>query len=117
VLAEADIGLAPYARDAPDYFSPLKLFEYMAAGLAVVAGELPATRRLVSGEQAVLVPRGDPEALAAAVAGLAADAPRRERMGRAARALVAGAHTWRHRARRVMEHVARQPEALVEAVR
>jgi starch synthase len=117
VLAEADIGLAPYARAAPDYFSPLKLFEYMAAGLAVVAGELPATRRLVSGEQAVLVPRGDPEALAAAVAGLAADTPRRERMGRAARALVAGAHTWRHRARRVMEHVARQPEALVEAVR
>ena len=117
VLAEADIGLAPYATDAPEYFSPLKLFEYMAAGLAVVAGELPATRRLVSGEQAVLVPRGDPEALAAAVAGLAADAPRRERMGRAARALVAGAHTWRHRARRVMEHAAPQPEALVEAVR
>jgi starch synthase len=117
VLAEADIGLAPYARDAPDYFSPLKLFEYMAAGLAVVAGELPATRRLVSGGEAMLVPRGDPEALAAAVAGLAADGPRRERMGRAARALVAGAHTWRHRARRVMEHVARQPEALAEAVR
>lgn len=117
VLAEADIGLAPYARDAPEYFSPLKLFEYMAAGLAVVAGDLPATRSLVSGEQAVLVPRGDPEALAAAVAGLAADAPRRERMGRAARALVAAAHTWRHRGHRVMEHVARQPEALVEAVR
>ena len=117
VLAEADIGLAPYARDAPEYFSPLKLFEYMASGLAVVAGELPATRRLVSGEQAVLVPRGDPEALAAAVAGLAADAPRRERMGRAARALVAGAHTWTHRARGVMEHLAPQPEALVEAVR
>src|SRR5918999_1761328 len=117
VLAEADIGLAPYAMDAPEYFSPLKLFEYMAAGLAVVAGELPATRRLVSDGQAVLVPRGDPEALAAAVAGLAADGPRRERMGGAARALVAGAHTWRHRARRVMEHVARQPEALVEAVR
>jgi glycosyltransferase involved in cell wall biosynthesis len=117
VLAEADIGLAPYARDAPDYFSPLKLFEYMAAGLAVVAGDLPATRSLVSGEQALLVPRGDPEALAAAVAGLAADAPRRERMGTAARALVAAAHTWRHRAQQVMEHVAGQPEALVEAVR
>ena len=106
VLAEADIGLAPYARDAPIDVSPLKLFEYMGAGLASVAGELPATHELVSAEQAVLVPRGDPEALAAAVAGLAVDAPRRERMGRAARALVAGAHTWRHRARRLMEHVA-----------
>jgi starch synthase len=106
VLAEADIGLAPYARDAPIHHSPLKLFEYMGAGLASVAGELPATHELVSAEQAVLVPRGDPEALAAAVAGLAVDGPRRDRMGRAARALVAGAHTWRHRARRLMEHVA-----------
>jgi hypothetical protein len=106
VLAEADIGLAPYARDAPMHLSPLKLFEYMGAGLASVAGELPATHELVSAEQAVLVSRGDPEALAAAVAGLAVDAPRRDRLGRTARALVAGAHTWRHRARRLMEHVA-----------
>lgn len=106
VLAEADIGLAPYARDAPLHLSPLKLFEYMGAGLASVAGELPATHELVSAEQALLVPRGDPEALAAAVAGLTVDAPLRERLGRTARALVAGAHTWRHRARRLMEHVA-----------
>jgi glycosyltransferase involved in cell wall biosynthesis len=106
VLAEADIGLAPYAREAPIHLSPLKLFEYMGAGLASVAGELPATHELVSAEQALLVPRGDPEALAAAVAGLAVDEPRRDRHGRTARALVAGAHTWRHRARRLMEHVA-----------
>ena len=98
VLAEADIGLAPYARDAPLHLSPLKLFEYMGAGLA--------SHELVSAEQALLVPRGDPEALAAAVAGLTVDAPRRDRLGRTARALVAGAHTWRHRARRLMEHVA-----------
>jgi glycosyltransferase involved in cell wall biosynthesis len=114
VLAEADIGLAPYAPDAPDYFSPLKLFEYMAAGLAVVAGELPATRTLVSRGHALLVPRGDPEALADAVATLTMDAPRRERMGRAARRLVAGRHTWRHRARRVIEHVARHAGTAVE---
>jgi alpha-maltose-1-phosphate synthase len=120
VLAEADIGLAPYARDAPDYFSPLKLFEYMAAGLAVVAGELPGTRELVSGEHAVLVPRGDPESLAAAVAWLSVDEPRRDRMGSAARTLVAGGHTWRHRARRVIEHVAQPADVLAaprEAVR
>jgi alpha-maltose-1-phosphate synthase len=106
VLAEADIGLAPYAREAPLHLSPLKLFEYMGAGLASVAGELPATHELVSAEQALLVPRGDAEALAAAVAELAVDAPRRDRLGRTGRALVAGAHTWRHRARRLMEHVA-----------
>jgi glycosyltransferase involved in cell wall biosynthesis len=107
VLAQADIGLVPYAADAPDYFSPLKLFEYMAAGLAVVAAELPAVREVVTEDTAVLVPRGDPEALAAAVTGLALDAPRRARLGRAARALVAAEHTWGHRARRIMEIVSR----------
>jgi glycosyltransferase involved in cell wall biosynthesis len=115
VLAEADIGLAPYAREAPDWFSPLKVFEYMAAGLAVVTGDLPATRELVSGEHALLVPCGDPEALAAAVAGLTVDAPFRERMGSNARTLVAEEHTWRHRARRLIEHVAGQASARAAA--
>jgi glycosyltransferase involved in cell wall biosynthesis len=103
VLADADIGLAPYSRDAPDYFSPLKLFEYMAAGLAVVACDLPATRDLLSSESAVLVRRGDPDALAVAVGDLYRDTTRRERLGRAARELVAAGHTWRHRARVVIE--------------
>jgi glycosyltransferase involved in cell wall biosynthesis len=116
VLAEADIGLAPYARDAPDWFSPLKVFEYMAAGLAVVAGELPSTRELVSGEHALLVPCGDPEALAGAVAGLAVDAPLRERMGSNARALVAAEHTWHHRARHVIEHIAGRADTRREPV-
>jgi glycosyltransferase involved in cell wall biosynthesis len=111
VLAEADIGLAPYARGAPGYFSPLKLYEYMAAGLAVVAGELPGTRELVPGEHGLLVPPGEPEALAAAVAALAVDPPGRARMGRAARDLVASRHTWRHRARQVMAQAGRRPEA------
>jgi starch synthase len=110
VLAEADIGLAPYAREAPDHLSPLKLFEYMGAGLATVTAELPATCVLTAEENAVIVPRGDAEALAAAVAGLAVDSQRRHRIGKAARALVADAHTWRHRARRVLEHASGRVE-------
>jgi alpha-maltose-1-phosphate synthase len=115
VLAGAEIGLAPYAADAPEYFSPLKLFEYMGAGLAVVAADLPAVDDLASEDSAVVVPRGDAAALAEAVAALAADAGRRERMGRAARALVGAEHTWRHRARRVRE-LATEPIAGQEAV-
>ena len=42
LLAGADIGLAPYGLDAPRYFSPIKLFEYLAAGLATVVADLPA---------------------------------------------------------------------------
>jgi glycosyltransferase involved in cell wall biosynthesis len=101
-LAAADIAIAPYAADAPPYFSPLKLFEYLAAGLAVVAAEIPGVTELVDERTAVLVPPGDPEALASAVASLAADRRRRARLGRSARAL-AEQHTWGHRARSVLD--------------
>jgi glycosyltransferase involved in cell wall biosynthesis len=101
LLAQAQIGLAPYARAAPDYFSPLKLFEYLAAGLATVAADLPAVRAIVSEREALLVPRGDAGALAEAVAALA-DPERRERLGAAGRALVAAEHTWDRRARRIL---------------
>jgi alpha-maltose-1-phosphate synthase len=100
-LAGADIGIAPYAADAPPYFSPLKLFEYLAAGLAVVAAAIPGVTELVDERTAVLVPPGDPEALAAAVAGLAADGRRRVRLGQSGRAL-AEQHTWGRCARRIL---------------
>jgi glycosyltransferase involved in cell wall biosynthesis len=107
LLAGADIALAPYAKDAPDYFSPLKLFEYLAAGLATVVAALPGVCDVVTPETAVLVPRGDSRALAEAVAGLAGDPERRERLGHAGRALVAAEHTWAHRARTILDLGAR----------
>ena len=107
-LATAQIGIAPYPADAPPYFSPLKLFEYLAAGLAVVAAAIPGVTEVVDERTAVLVPPGDPAALAAAVAALAADRERRARLGSAARALAAR-HTWRHRARRVLDELDAAP--------
>jgi alpha-maltose-1-phosphate synthase len=104
-LAGADIGIAPYAADAPPYFSPLKLFEYLAAELATIAADLPGVRDVVTEETAVLVPQGDTPALAHAVASLAADRERRRRLGQAGRALVAAHHTWQHRARSILELV------------
>jgi starch synthase len=103
LLATAGIGLAPYAPDAPGYFSPLKLFEYLASGLAVVAGAIPGIREVVGPEQAVLVPPGDPEALAAAVSELTRDEARRARLAVAGRALVVARHTWDARARRILD--------------
>jgi glycosyltransferase involved in cell wall biosynthesis len=105
LLCEADIGLAPYAPDAPSYFSPLKLFEYLAAGLAIVAADLPGVTDVVSTGSAVLIAPGDARALAEGVAALAADPARRRRLGAAARAL-APAHTWDRRARAILEAVA-----------
>jgi glycosyltransferase involved in cell wall biosynthesis len=102
LLGVAQIGLAPYAADAPPYFSPLKLFEYLAAGLAVVAGELPGVTRVVDPRSAVLVPPGEPHALARAVAELARDPARRARLGEAGRNLVVSRHTWQRRASDVL---------------
>ena len=104
LLAEADIGLAPYATDAPSYFSPLKLFEYLAAGLAVVAADIPGVRDVVGEDGAVLMPPGDAGALADGVATLTADADERSRLRENARAL-ADLHTWEQRARRIVQAV------------
>jgi glycosyltransferase involved in cell wall biosynthesis len=109
-LCTADIGLAPYAAGAPAYFSPLKLFEYMAAGLAVVAGDLPGVRDAVGEDGAVLVPPGNAAALSEAVGALAADRELRLALGAAARARALAEHTWARRARQVLAAAAQTIE-------
>jgi glycosyltransferase involved in cell wall biosynthesis len=80
-LAAADIGVAPFdvAAHAPlalgFYWSPLKVFEYMAAGLPVVVPDIPRLRRLVTHErEGLLYDASDPEGLASALERLAAPA-------------------------------------------
>ena len=111
LLGGADIGLAPYSPDAPAYFSPLKLFEYLAAGLAIVAADIPGVRDVTGSEAAVLIPPGDAPALAREVALLATDQATRERLGSAARALAAE-HTWQRRGQRIIEAVGELSEEL-----
>ena len=75
---------------------PVALMEAMAAGLPVVAGDLPAVRELVSGESAddagdctgLLVDGADPASVAAALARLIADPSLRRRLGDAGRGRV-----------------------------
>jgi len=68
---------------------PLALLEAMAAGLAVVATDVPGHRDVVrDGETGLLVPVGDDAALADALGALLADPDRRRRLGRAGRARV-----------------------------
>lgn len=69
---------------------PVVLMEAMAAGRAVIAGDLAAIRELIADEvSGVLVPPDDARAIARAIDGLVADPDRRARLGRAARARVA----------------------------
>ncbi len=88
------------------YFtSPLKLFDYMAAGVPIVASDLPALREvLVDGENALLVPPGGPRALAHAISRLLADPLLADRLrGRAFQDV--RAYTWDRRAERIIEAV------------
>jgi glycosyltransferase involved in cell wall biosynthesis len=83
LLAAMDIGTAPFTAHPDFYFSPLKINEYLAAGLPVVASDLGGLADLI-GEAGVIVPPGDIDELAAAIGRLATDAKRRRQMSRAA---------------------------------
>lgn len=105
-LALMDVVAVPYAS-ADVYFSPLKLFEAMAAGCAIVASATrPVARVVTHGREAWLVPPGDAAALGGALLELARDAELRRRLGAEARRTAEAHHTWDAVARRVLEFAA-----------
>jgi glycosyltransferase involved in cell wall biosynthesis len=106
LLPAFDIGLLPAINS---YASPLKLHEYMAAGLACVAPDQPNLREvLVAGQSALLVAPGNEDDLYGAIRELVADATLRERLGACARAEVLRRDlTWKGNARRVLAAVER----------
>jgi glycosyltransferase involved in cell wall biosynthesis len=115
LLAAADIGVAPFdaAAHAPlaiaFYWSPLKVFEYMATGLPVVAPGIDGMKRIVEdGREGVLYDPSDPRALAGALERLA-DGGLRRRLGSAARARAVGEFSW-------AGHCARLQEVLAQAL-
>ncbi len=82
VLAGADVLVLASRSEG----APLSILEGMAAGLPVVASDVGGVAELVAdGETGLLVPPGDPTALAAALQRLVADAPLRRRLGAAGR--------------------------------
>jgi len=89
----------PWTEQFAYYTSPLKLFEYMAAGRAIVASGLPAFAEvLADGETALLVPHDDAAALAAAIRRLRDDPVLREQLGTRAHAEALARYTWAARA-------------------
>ena len=105
LIRQFDVALAPYSKpEHAFYFSPLKLFEYMACGVPVVAAALGQIAEIVrDGETGLLYPPDELDALTAACDRLLADPALRQRLGQAAAKEVHGLYTWDRNAARVVE--------------
>jgi glycosyltransferase involved in cell wall biosynthesis len=106
-LARMHVGAAPYRGAQAFYFSPLKLYEYMAAGLPVVASDVGDLAGIVGTAGAGRIVAPDrPDLLADALADLAADPARAAVMGRAGRAHVRAHHGWDRVLDRILDGLA-----------
>jgi glycosyltransferase involved in cell wall biosynthesis len=94
-LAAADVLVTPHARNEDFVGSPIKLFEYLASGRAVVASRVAQLATVVrDGENGLVVEPDDPDALAGALARLHDDPELRARLGAAAAADARAHHSW-----------------------
>ena len=108
-LAAADVLVIPPSLDPLERFGttvlPIKLFTYLAAGRAIVAGNLPDARELLTHEEnALLVPPDELLPFVAAIRRALTDATLAATLGAACR-LTAEDLTWDARARRLMAFI------------
>lgn len=109
-LRAFDVCAMPHPATAQfaNYTSPLKLFEYMAAGRAIVASDLAAWADVLTHEEtALLPPPGDAAAWSNAIMRLRDDPALRVRLGEAARERALAQYTWGARAVRILAHIGR----------
>ncbi len=107
--AACDVLLMPYqARvtvqgkgDTAEIMSPLKLYEYMAAGRLIISSDLPALRTMLDEGNSLLVPPHDTHAWVAALRKAAHSTELRRTLAHQAQVDVAP-HTWRNRARTIL---------------
>jgi glycosyltransferase involved in cell wall biosynthesis len=101
-VAAFDIALQPAVVD---YASPLKLFEYLALGKAIVAPGQPNIREILSHEKnALLFDPAHPEQLAASIHRLCVDPVLRLQVAAGARAAIVEQQlTWKANAQRVVD--------------
>ena len=94
-LGKMDIAVAPYPHMEHFYFSPLKIYEYMAAGIPVVATRVGHLESVVSdGLNGVLVEAENPEAMAQCLHDLLNQPERLQQLGHTARLTAEQSHSW-----------------------
>lgn len=112
---KCDVLIAPYqpevrvyggGKDVASWMSPLKIFEYMASGKAIVCSDLPVLREVLSHEQtALLCDPLNPEAWEKALKRLEVDSEFRIALGESARRAHAISYTWDARVEKVFGHI------------
>ena len=96
----------PWTTHFAYYTSPMKLFEYMASGRAIIASNLPSIAEVITdGENALLVQPSDAAALADAIKRLRDDAALRQRLADAAYSEVMAHYTWAARAKNILKAI------------
>ncbi len=94
-LGQMDIAVAPYPHMEHFYFSPLKIYEYMAAGIPVVATRVGHLENVVAhGHNGMLVEAESPQQMADCIDGLIRNLAELLRLGRAARQTAEQEHSW-----------------------
>jgi glycosyltransferase involved in cell wall biosynthesis len=106
-LAAADVVVSPHANVDRFPGSPMKIFEYMACGRAIIASRLAQIGEILRDEEtALLVPPGDEAALLAALERLYADPALRRSLGANAEAEARLQHSWAARVELILDGAA-----------
>lgn len=94
-LGKMDIAVAPYPQMEHFYFSPLKIYEYMAAGIPVVATRVGHLESVVAhNRNGMLVEAENPEKMADCIASLISRPEEIRRLGAFARQSAEQEHSW-----------------------
>jgi glycosyltransferase involved in cell wall biosynthesis len=107
-IGAMDIAVAPAPRLENYHFSPIKVFEYMSCGRALIAPRYADLATIVRHEEnGLLVNPGDAEALRDAILELAGNAELRRKLGFEARRTIEEQYTWRRNAEVIVSLLAR----------
>jgi glycosyltransferase involved in cell wall biosynthesis len=102
-LSACDVCVAPYPRIEPFYFSPIKVIEYMAMQLPIVASAQGQINDLLREDRGILVEPEDVDGLASALGQVIADLERAKRIGLLARKFVVDNLIWEHNVQKVLQ--------------